>query len=300
MVTASLPRLRPRSIISRDFAFSQLTFSKVKASDNCSMARVYCLRARGCIYCCRLLPLHTDMDMKPTIPSTHLLRHFVLFAFVALFLLTMIRAGYGLWQFPAVLESEAWYSLFLTGLRYDLALIGGLLLVPMIVGPLLGMLGVTRLIAKSFLIIWLVGALGYILVTEYITPYFILESGIRPDLAVLAVTEEPIIAAMGFVSAHFVPALIGILLMLMIFLAYARRLEITRLLAYRLSVGSSIALLILGSAVCLLAIRSEYDPGKPALSPGHSLISKQTLINEISMNTGYKIAYSTIQPYFSK
>ncbi len=238
--------------------------------------------------------------MKSTIPSTHLLRHFVLFAFIALFLLTMVRAGYGLWQFPAVVESKAWYTLFLTGLRYDLALIGGLLLVPMIVGPLLGMIGITRLIGKSFIVIWLVGALGYILVTEYITPYFILDAGIRPDLGIIAVTEEPVIAAMGFVSGHFVPALIGILLMLMIFLAYARRLEVTRLLAHRLSVGSSIALLILGSAVCLLAIRSEYDPGKAALSLGTSLITKETLINELSLNTGYKLGYSVIAPYFSK
>ena len=238
--------------------------------------------------------------MKSTIPSTHLLRHFVLFAFVALFLLTMIRAGYGLWQFPAVVESGAWYTLFLTGLRYDLALIGGLLLVPTILGPLLGMIGVTRLISKSFLIIWLMFALGYILVTEFVTPYFILESGIRPDLAILAETDEPIIAAMGFVSKYFLPALIGILLMLMIFFAYGRRLEVTRLLAHRLSVMSSIALMILGSAICLLAIRSEYDPGKAALSPSASLISKETLINEISMNTGYKLGYSAIQPYFVK
>ncbi|MEE9335550.1 MAG: hypothetical protein V3U65_15780 [Granulosicoccaceae bacterium] len=238
--------------------------------------------------------------MKSTIPSTHLLRHFVLFAFVALFLLTMIRAGYGLWQFPAVVESEAWYTLFLTGLRYDVALIGGLLLVPVVLGPLLGMIGITRLISKSFIVIWLMFALGYILVTEFVTPYFILESGIRPDLAIIAETEEPVVAAMGFVSRHFVPALIGILLMLMIFLAYGRRLEVSRLLAHRLSVGSSLALVILGAAACLLAIRSEYDPGKPALSPGSSLIAKETLINEMSMNTGYKLAYSAIQPYFIK
>ena len=87
----------------------------------------------------------------------------------------MIRAGYSLWQFPAVLKSEAWYLLFLTGLRFDLALIGGLLLVPVILAPILGMIGVTRLISKSLLIIWLMFALGFILITEFVTPYFILE-----------------------------------------------------------------------------------------------------------------------------
>ncbi len=238
--------------------------------------------------------------MKSTIPSTHLLRHFVLFAFVALFLLTMIRAGYGLWQFPAVLESGAWYTLFLTGLRYDLALIGGLLLVPVIIGPLLGMIGITRLISKSFLVIWLLFALGYILITEFATPYFIFENGVRPDLAVLAETKEPIVAGMGFASRYSVQALIGALLVLLIFFAYGRRLEVTRLMAHRLSVASSLALVILGAAACLLAVRSEYDPGKPALSPSNSLIAKETLINEISMNTGYKVAYSAIQPYFVK
>lgn len=212
----------------------------------------------------------------------------------------MIRAGYSLWQFPAVLKSEAWYLLFLTGLRFDLALIGGLLLVPVILAPILGMIGVTRLISKSLLIIWLMFALGFILITEFVTPYFILENGVRPDLAILAVTDEPIISAMGFVSKHFVPALIGLLLIVMIFLAYGHRLEVSRLLRYRLSVWSSLALVILGAAACLLAIRSEYDPGKAALSPNNSLITTETLINEISMNTGYKLAYSAIQPYFVK
>jgi len=238
--------------------------------------------------------------MKSTIPSTHLLRHFTFFALVALFLLTMMRAGYALWQFPSLLESKAWHNVFLTGLRYDLALIGGLLLVPVIVTPILGMMSITRLLSKSLLVIWLMLAMGYILVTELVTPYFILENGIRPDLAIFAVTEEPIIAGMGFVHRYFVQSMIAALLVFMIFVAYYRRIEVSRLLRYRLSVGSSLALVILGAALCLLAIRSEYDPGKPALSTNDSLVTKETLLNEITLNTGYKLAYSTIQPYFVK
>ena len=124
--------------------------------------------------------------MKSTLPSTHLLRHCLLFGLVVLFLLTMIRAGYSLWQFPTLLETQSWYSVLLTGLRFDLALIGALLLVPVVIGSVLGMIGVTRLIAKSLLIIWFLFALGYVLLTELMTPYFMLEKGVRPDLAVLA------------------------------------------------------------------------------------------------------------------
>ncbi len=236
--------------------------------------------------------------MKSTLPSTHLLRHCLLFGLVVLFLLTMIRAGYCLWQFPALLESKSWYPLLLTGLRYDLALIGALLLVPLIAGTILGMIGVTRLVAKSLLIIWFLFALGYVLLTELITPYFLMNQGVRPDLAVLAELKNPALLATNYVTANVIPAVIAIVLVILIFMAYVRRLEIARLLRYRLSVWSSLALLILGSAACLLAIRSEYDPGKPALSPNHSLVSTETIINEITMNTGYKMGYSAIQPYF--
>jgi hypothetical protein len=212
----------------------------------------------------------------------------------------MIRAGYSLWQFPTLLETQSWYSVLLTGLRFDLALIGALLLVPVVIGSVLGMIGVTRLIAKSLLIIWFLFALGYVLLTELMTPYFMLEKGVRPDLAVLAELENPALLATNYVTANVVPAVIAAVLVLLIFVAYVRRLEIGRLLRYRLSVWSALALLILGGAACLLAIRSEYDPGKPALSPNNSLVSTETVINEITMNTGYKMGYSAIQPYFAE
>ncbi len=189
--------------------------------------------------------------MKSTLPSTHLLRHFVLFSLVVLFLLTMARTGYALWQFPALLDSKSWLEIFVTGLRYDLALIGGLLILPVIITPFLGMLGITRLLSKSLLFIWLLFALGYVLFTELITPYFLMEQSVRPDLSTFAALKNPLLIASNFVSANVIPAVIGIILAVLIFIAFIRRLELQRLLRYRLSVGSSLALIILGGQLIL-------------------------------------------------
>ena len=54
----------------------------------------------------------------------HLVRHYLLFVFVVVFLLTLARAAYNLWQFDKVVEANVLIPSFLQGLRFDLALIG--------------------------------------------------------------------------------------------------------------------------------------------------------------------------------
>ena len=82
--------------------------------------------------------------MTATLPATHLLRQFLLFALIVVFLLLMVRAGYALWQFPAVEEAGTPVRLFLTGLRFDLSLVAGVCLAPLVLGSLLGMFDATR------------------------------------------------------------------------------------------------------------------------------------------------------------
>jgi len=235
--------------------------------------------------------------MKSRLSGTHLLRHLVLFLLIGVFLLTMVRAAYVLWQFPKAMESEALVDIFIMGLRYDLALVGIILLPVLVVGCLFGMLGATRLIAKSLVIFLLMLGMIFILLAELITPYFLVEQGLRPDLSVLTAIKDPVNVLASLWSSYMIPAIIGVVLTVLIIIAYFSRLETNRMFRFPLAPLSTIALLVVGVALCGFAVYSQIDPSQPPLSPSAGLISTETIINEITLNSGYKMLYSIVAPF---
>jgi len=234
--------------------------------------------------------------MKSKLPATHLLRHLVLFLFISIFLLTMVRAAYVLWQFPKVLDTNSFVNVFLMGLRYDLALIG-LLLIPVILfGCLIGMFGFGRALAKGLVILFLMLGMLFILLTELITPYFMVEQGVRPSLQELSAISDPVSLIASLWSSYMIPAVIGVVLCVLIIIAYWARLETNRLYRFSLSALSAFPLLIVGLVLCAFAVYSQIDPAKGPLSPQTGVISAEPVINEISLNTGYKLLYSVVAP----
>jgi len=93
-----------------------------------------------------------------------------------------------------------------------------------------------------------------------------------------------------------IPAVIGLILSILIIIAYQARLEVGRMLKFRLSRISTPFLIIVGVLLGGLAIYSGFDFAKPPLSPTTHLISTETIINEVALNTGYKSLHSVVAP----
>lgn len=235
--------------------------------------------------------------MKSKLSATHLLRHLVLFLFICIFLLTMVRAAYVLWQFPTVLETNSFVNVFLMGLRYDLALIGLLLIPVVFFGCLFGMFGFGRALAKGLVILFLMLGMLFVLLTELITPYFMAEQGVRPSMPELQAISDPVSVIASLWSSYMIPAVIGVILCMLIIIAYWARLETNRLYRFALSPLSAIPLLLVGLVLCGFAMYSQIDPAKAPLSPQSGVISAEPVINEISLNTGYKLLYSVVAPF---
>ncbi|MFK8076337.1 MAG: hypothetical protein AB8B84_07105 [Granulosicoccus sp.] len=238
--------------------------------------------------------------MKSIIPARHLLRHFLLFALTALFLLTVIRAAYGLWQFPKIMEANAVLPLFVQGLRFDLALIGIISVVPVVLGSLFSVSKYTRGFAKFLVLIFFTLGLLLILVLELITPWFIQNEGMRPDINLIAGVESPMAEIAAAFSAYTVPLIIGIVVCALIFIAFCLRMEINRFLRFRVFAPTGIMLGLVGGLLCLMAIWSTFDLSQQALSPGDSLISRDVMVNDLAMNSMYKTIYSLVLPIFNK
>jgi len=228
------------------------------------------------------------------LPIGHLIRHYLLFAFAILFLLTLARAGYNIWQLHMFEDSKTLLSSFLFGLRFDVALIGMLLAVPVFIVPLLAMFKWTRAIAKGFSILWLILALMLVLLLELITPYTVQTAGLRPDLAVLTEMGNPLDVLAQLWSKYIIPASIGVVLALLIFIAFWSRLETSRFLRHPVKKLPAIAMSILGLALCLYAARSSINPITDTLTPQHAAISAETTVNELTLNSAYKSLFSVM------
>jgi len=238
--------------------------------------------------------------MKSIIPARNLLRHFLLFALTALFLLTVMRAAYGLWQFPKVMEANAVLPLFVQGLRFDLALIGIISLVPVVFGSLFSVSKYTRSFAKFLILFFFTLGLLLILVLELITPWFIQNVGMRPDINLIADVSNPMAEISAAFSEYTVPLIIGIVVSVLIFIAFCLRMELNRFLRFRVFAPTGIMLGLVGGLLCLMAIWSTFDLSQKALSPGDSLISRDVMVNDLAMNTTYKTIYSLVLPIFNK
>jgi len=242
--------------------------------------------------------------MKSILPATHLLKRFALYAFTLLLLMTIIRAGFSLWQFDKVQEANVLLPLFLQGLRFDLAIVGALCLVPLVIGYLFGMIGPLRPIAKFFVVLLMLAGLLFVMLAEFITPWFLHAFGMRPDIDMIKSAESPLAAPIAAVTElslnSLIPLAIAAVLMLLVTLAFLSRLELSRLFHFRLSVPQAMLMCIVGALVCVVAIWSTPDLRKPMLSNGDALISADNTVNDLAMNSAWKILFSAAQPILDK
>lgn len=233
--------------------------------------------------------------MKSKLPASHLFRQFLLFALTLVFLLTVIRAAYALWQFSRIEVADTVMPLFVQGLRFDLALVGILCIVPLILGGVLAMMTRTRPLAKFLIIGFMVGGLLLVMLSELITPWFLETRGLRPDVQLLASIDQPLSVLQALLREQAVPLVVAMFLCLLILIAFWGRMEVRRFLRYRLSVPGALILSAVGGALCVLAISSSTDPAHFALSPADAEISTDATINDLAMNSAYKLLYSIVR-----
>ncbi|MDC0435410.1 hypothetical protein OAM69_07225 [bacterium] len=227
------------------------------------------------------------------------MRQYLLFVFTVVFLLTMTRSAYALWKFSELEETGAFVALFVQGLRFDLALIGFICLVPVVLGSLLSMFKVTRGLAKFIISLFLIMGLGIILLLEFVTPWFVHTQGMRPDVPVFQALESPLTVIQSAIVENAIAAAVLGVLGLLVLLAFWSRMELSRFLRYRISKPAALATALIGGVLCILAIWSTPDVRQPPFGPADSQISENETINDLAMNTTGKTIYSLVLPYFS-
>ena len=116
-----------------------------------------------------------------------------------------------------------------------------------------------------------------------------------PDVQLLASIDQPLSVLQTLLSEQAVPLVVAMFLCLLILIAFWGRMEVRRFLRYRLSVPGALMLSAVGGALCVLAISSSTDPAHFALSPADAEISTDPTINDLAMNSAYKLLYSIVR-----
>lgn len=236
--------------------------------------------------------------MNSYLSISHLIRHFLLFVFTVVFLLTLSRAGFNLWQLHQVSDAETLVRSFVQGLRFDVATIGMLMLVPVVVVPLLAMFRVTLPLARLFTTLWMMLALLLILLLELLTPYFLHTASVRPDVPAFQDISN-LLGVVNEISQKFlIPTLIGAVLLLMLLYAFWVRMETNRYLRFPIRKLPAILFCLIGFLVCVVAIRSSVDPRTVGLGPDAALISATGIVNEIALNSTFKTLHSIYNAEF--
>ena len=212
------------------------------------------------------------------------------FAGRTLLLLLVCRTIFVIWQWQRVIEADMLATIFIQGLRFDLVLIGLMLVVPIVAYPFLASNRVLIPAWRGLLKVALPAVLLLIIFMECSTPSFVDQFDSRPNILFLEYLNHPREVAATLWAAYKLPIIMSILLSVLF--TYFNVRHIGRLVRSIQPVGIFPALLVTPVLllVCLGMVRSTMDH-RP-VNPSTVAISSDPLVNDLALNSTYTVLYA--------
>ena len=220
------------------------------------------------------------------------LRPFFIFCAVLLAFLTVTRLGLAIWQIDRFDTVASFLQLLINGFRIDLSSIGYLCALPALLHPWL-VATKLRLIWLSCLKIWFFIVAIAVLFFELATPAFILEYGFRPNRLFIEYLAYPDEVTNMLVNGHLLTLIIVFTTLIVtskfIWKYLGELLSAGTNTNLKASVVSFITLFI----VLLLCARGTV--GHRPINPALVYFSTDPLINSLTLNSTYSVAYALNQ-----
>ena len=210
-----------------------------------------------------------------------------------LIVLGLSRAGLVLWQLDRVRAADMVGTVFAQGLRFDLVLVGFLLLLPVLTLPLLATSRVMTRVGGKLLRGYFAACFALVVFMELATPSFINEYDSRPNRIFVEYLIYPkevgktLLAGYGFqILGALIAVAVVTALLRRALLASSRTARPTHFVA---AVVSMPILLVL----CAFAVRSTFD--HRAVNPSTVAISTDPMVNELALNSTYTVLYELVE-----
>ncbi|CAM2887838.1 LTA synthase family protein [Moritella viscosa] len=212
---------------------------------------------------------------------------------ICLIILNISRLGLSLWQADRVTDVSGWGTIFLSGLRIDIASLSYLLVLPAMLTCFLSNDGLVGRIWHVILRVWIVAGLWFVMYMELATPSFIMEYDVRPNRLFVEYLVYPKEVFGMLWSGYKLELFIGMVASI-----------ITVLGGWKLS-GHLVKGLTFPSwywrpvlalcvvAVCVMGARSTL--GHRPMNPAMIAFSTDPLMNDLALNSPYSLLFAVKQ-----
>lgn len=209
--------------------------------------------------------------------------------------LTLMRSGFAIWQFDRFNDFSSIWNLFTSGLRIDLSSVGYLCAIPALLHPWMSK---TRFQDYwSFALrVWFLICFMVILFFELATPAFINEYGFRPNRLFIEYLAYPDEVTKMLVNGHLVTLVVVFTLLLLPvkkLWQFSHHLVSSNENTADTKVTNRIAASIILVLVIFIAARGTV--GHRPINPALVYFSTDPLINSLTLNSTYSVAYALNQ-----
>lgn len=220
------------------------------------------------------------------------LRPFFIFSAILLVFLTVTRLGFAIWQIERFDTVSSILQLLINGFRIDLSSIGYLCALPALLHPWL-VATKFKAIWLNCLKIWFFVAVIAVLFFELATPAFILEYGFRPNRLFIEYLAYPDEVTKMLVNGH-------LLTLIVVFTALIVASKfIWKYLGEFLSAGTNtnlkISVVSFFTLFIALLLCARGTVGHRPINPALVYFSTDPLINSLTLNSTYSVAYALNQ-----
>ncbi|WP_024596942.1 MULTISPECIES: sulfatase-like hydrolase/transferase, partial [unclassified Pseudoalteromonas] len=217
---------------------------------------------------------------------------FVVFAVLALSFLTLARFGLSVWQGERVFGSHAWLSIFIGGLRVDIATLSYIIMPALLLTLLMQSVGWQNKV-RGLIKIYLVTMSALLVFFEVITPTFINEYDLRPNRLFIEYLIYPKEVSKMIFSGYKLEVFIAVIA-LILSCKFASKIFSNQWQSKSSLTGlnQSILALIL---VCLTIFGARNSLGHRPLNPAMVSFSTDHLLNDLTLNSLYSVAFAVKQ-----
>lgn len=213
-----------------------------------------------------------------------------LFVLIALGTLTLFRLGLITWQWDRVSATDKTVEILLYGARFDLVLMGILLIIPASITPIAVLNTTFQRYWSQLLRIYLLICTLAIIFLEMSTPSFITQYDARPNylfVEYLIYPREVLSTLWGEYPMQLI-----VTFLVMVTLSYFGWKHSARLFLRKLSLKFVPAILMTPVifSICFLVARSSLDH-RP-INPSQAALSEDPMVNDIALNSTYSLMYA--------
>lgn len=237
--------------------------------------------------------MRTDSSISSLHSLFRAISPFVVFITYSLALFSLSRLLLVIWQYPRVISADGLGYIFLQGVRFDIVLLGMVLVVPLMLHPLMQTQAVLGRLWKPLLSTYLVVCFAIFVFVEASTPSFINEYDLRPNIWFIEYLKYPDEVFSTLYKAYKWQLFLAISLTAYASYFIYRRLQPAMLQQHRVSWPVAIIAIPVIFIICAAAVRSTFD--HRAVNPSTVAFSNDPLVNTLPLSSSYTALYAAYQ-----